>query len=167
MGGRRDLHRLRSVPTVLAALLSLASLAIGCSSSSTSKAASANSSTSSAATASVKQGLALSLSGDLTGVTDPASTKVSRCSTINGQFFFEGTVSLGGTELSVKLNSGSDARIEISDVAADRKWSAPAAGDPAATLSVTPEAATSGSLTAVASTATPPTHITVQGTYAC
>lgn len=148
-------------------------VAIGCSSSGSSKATQSTgtvskASTSSAAGASVAQGVSLSFSGDLEGTTDTASTRVSRCSTINGQFFFEGTVSLAGTELSVKLDGGSNARIEIGDVAADRTWSAPVSGDPSATITVTPDAATSGSVTAVASSAgMPATHLTVHGTYAC
>ena len=145
-------------------LATLGFVAVSCSSSTKSTASSASSTT----TSPTKQGLAFQLSGDLTGGTDASSTKVSRCSTVNAQLLFEGTVSLGGEELSVKLTSGNSPSIEIVDLVSDRTWLAPAPGDSTATISVHSDTPTSGSITAVASTAAvPPTHLDVQGTYGC
>lgn len=120
-------------------------------------------------------GLALTVSGDLTGTTDGLSTKVSRCTSMNGQFFFEGTVSLAGTELDVKISARPTASIEIDDLAGGGSWSAPNARDTAATVSIAADGPTSGSVTAVAirdigttaSTASPLTRLEVHGTYRC
>jgi hypothetical protein len=91
---------------------------------------------------------------------------VSRCSTVDGQLLFEGTVALAGQELSVKISAGKDASIEIVDVGANKTWTAPAADDPEATVSVQATTATSGSVAAIASAATS-THLNVRGTYGC
>lgn len=121
--------------------------------------------------------LSFEVSGDLSGTTDALSTRVSRCTSVNGQFFFEGTVSLGGSELDVKLSLTPDPSIEIDDLASGRTWTAPSERDPAATISMQPDSATSGSFTAApALTDTtapgepsdePTPRLAVRGTYSC
>ncbi|MEY2421804.1 MAG: hypothetical protein QOI95_1871 [Acidimicrobiaceae bacterium] len=139
-------------------------VAVGCSSSGTST--SSSSPGSSEASPAPRQGLTLQLAGDLSGATDPSSTRVSQCSAVNGLLHVEGTVSLGGAELSVTLTYGGAAALEITDLAAGRTWSAPAAADPTATVSVQASTPTSGSITAIASSPSA-THLEVRGTYGC
>lgn len=163
------------------ALVMAIALSAACTSSSTHASSASAPASSAAATArpagAATAGLSLEVSGDLTGSTDALSTKVSRCTSVNGQFFFEGTVSLGGSELDVKLSMAPDASIEIDDLAAGLSWSAPSERDPAATISMKAETATSGSFTASpafagteasgGATDAPPHHLDVRGTYRC
>jgi hypothetical protein len=151
-------------------LLAVLALAVaGCSSSGTTPATPASPTVTSTAsqTSAAKQGFALQLTGDLSGATDASSTRVSRCSTVNGQLRFEGTVALGGAELAITISTGDRPSIAVTELATDKTWTAPTIDDPAATISVHANTPMSGSVAAVASTGDPPTHLAVQGTYGC
>lgn len=165
----------RSQAWLRAVVLAVSVVVVVACSSSKSSSTSSSSSGRAAAAPSKPAGLALQLSGDLSGATDPTSTKVSKCAAANGELAFDGTVSLAGEELSVTISTGTHASIEIIDLAADTTWSTSDLADPTATISVQADTATSGSITAVASlvrtssssTDQPPTHVSVHGTYSC
>src|SRR5690349_7604960 len=100
MGGRKG-----------AVLLLLLLVAAACSSSRSSSKTSSSSPSSAAqsSSSSAAKGFALQLSGDLSGSTGVSSTKASRCTTTNEQLEFDGTVSLGGSEITIALTVGNRA----------------------------------------------------------